>query len=53
MNDLYQLTLKNAAKAVSYDILLQEEKLRQENELNNWWNQLDQDEQAIEEMCNE
>ena len=49
MNDLYQLTLKNAAKAVSYDIIA-EEKLRQENELNNWWNQIDQDSEWIEEQ---
>ena len=49
MNDLYQLTLKSAAKAVSYDILLQEEKLKQENELNNWWSQLDDDIEWIEE----
>ena len=55
--NVYQLTLINAAKAVSYDILgaiirsVAEESQRQEQELQNWWTQLDQDEEWIDGEC--
>jgi len=57
--NLYQLTLRNAAKQVSYDILgakirsVAEESQRQEQELQNWWTQLDQDEEWIENETDE
>ena len=59
MNNIYQLTLRNAAKAASYDILgakirsAAEESRRQEQELQNWWTQLDQDEEWIENETDE
>ena len=57
--NLYELTLITSAKMASYDTLgakirsVAEESRRQEQELQNWWTQLDQDEEWIENETDE